>query len=309
MLSALRNLLLLVVAIASLACCTARDYDVISAGSSHTCIVTDPEGTIKCTGENTEYGQAPLEAAGKGKFIQVSSGMMHTCGLLDIDADAPESGMIRCWGKNHKEQAPAIKGSPTTPYKQVAAGAGGQTCAITSTDSIECWGSNFAGAATSAIPGSYIQVDAGTYHTCAVSNDKNLRCWGSNWFGQAPKAFGNGNIEQVSCGFHHSCVRYTNGTVECFGDNEANAVGTQAIGASQVTAGGHHTCAMLSTGLEVTCWGDNVYGQAPSTVVPANDGEKFKAISAGATHTCAYVVNAATGVYTNRQCWGFNVSE
>ena len=102
---------------------------------------------------------------------------------------------------------------------------------------------------------------------------------------------------------------YTNGTVECFGDNEANAVGTQAVNSSQVTAGGHHTCALLSTGLEVTCWGDNTYEQAPNTVVPANGGDKFKAISAGATHTCAYVVNAATGAYTDRQCWGFNVSE
>ena len=111
MISSSTNLLLLVLAIASLACCTARDYDVISAGSSHTCIVTDPEGTIKCTGENEEYGQAPLEAEGQGKFIQVSSGMMHTCGLIGIDADAPESGMIRCWGKNHKGQAPAVAAS------------------------------------------------------------------------------------------------------------------------------------------------------------------------------------------------------
>ena len=86
------------------------------------------------------------------------------------------SGMIRCYGKNHKGQALPLTGSPTTPYKQVTVGPGGQTCAITSTDSVECWGANFAGAATPSIPGSYTQISAGRFSSKFFTHPWNHWC-------------------------------------------------------------------------------------------------------------------------------------
>ena len=80
----------------------------LSCGSSHTCYI-DFDGALNCQGENSVYQQAPLKAVAQGKFIQVSSGMFHTCAVIENNPSAVEAGMLRCWGKNDHEEAHPCK--------------------------------------------------------------------------------------------------------------------------------------------------------------------------------------------------------
>ncbi len=71
----------------------------------------------------------------------------------------------------------------------------------------------------------------------------------------------------LSVGFRHSCVTRTDGSVACWGRNEAGQLGIDGVGLSpqlqlstfespaiEVTAAMEHTCAVLSDG-GVICWG------------------------------------------------------
>lgn len=132
-----------------------------------------------------------------------------------------------------------------------------------------------------------------------------------------------GEIAQISMGERHACAVTHGGALFCWGDNERAQVGdgtqgdTQtyqakapkrnptlvfASGATAVSAGYAHTCAVVNGALH--CWGGNLSGQSngkPSEkaiLKPAlvlSDG--VTAVAAGGMHTCAVVRGAAL-------CWG-----
>src|SRR5512138_3234404 len=138
-------------------------------------------------------------------------------------------------------------------------------------------------------------------------------------------------VTAVSAGNYHSCALFTvppvllpNGSsgVMCWGRNDdgqlGNATNTSSsvpvlvssggvAGATAITAGGAHTCALTSGG-GVLCWGNNTFGQlgdgsttdrnAPVPVTGLGSG--VTAISAGQVHTCA--LTSGGGVL----CWGGN---
>ena len=96
----------------------------------------------------------------------------------------------------------------------------------------------------------------------------------------------------VSAGWHHTCAVLNNGNILCWGGAVAeNYTGGNAMG---VSADQWHTCALLSNG-NITCWGDNGVGQAENYT-----GGDAIGVSAGAGHTCALLSNG------NVQCWGDN---
>jgi hypothetical protein len=75
----------------------------ISAGSTHTCGLWDPDnlgrGRVYCWGNN-QWGQS--DAPDNDDFIAVAAGNFRTCGIRDTDGNG--SGFIECWGgRPHSE--------------------------------------------------------------------------------------------------------------------------------------------------------------------------------------------------------------
>jgi alpha-tubulin suppressor-like RCC1 family protein len=232
---------------------------------------------------------------------QITAGFEHTC-VRAVD------GSVSCWGSNrygqlgNADQTIHPFAQPTTisngPATAIAAG-GYHTCAIVSGGAVDCWGLNSSGqlgdgtttnrsspVSVSGISGASA-IAAGYDYTCALISDS-VSCWGGNTYGQ----LGNG----------------TSGS----STSSATPVAVSGLsGATAITAGFDHTCALL-TGGSIQCWGGNAYGQVGNnasgtglvqTTPVAVDtslisSATFKAVAAGSQHTCG-ITNAGS-VY----CWG-----
>lgn len=272
---------------------------------------------------------------------QISAGTYHTC-VLRSDTT------IWCWGANERGELgnnrvsasistpnlaslPVV--NPTTPsswrhgwpgFAEVSAGRS-VTCAVRIDGSAWCWGTDFQGqlgndssdrslTSRSAVPVQvravgnlhrprrYLKkvhhISAGGRHVCAtVGAALRVVCWGGGLSGE----LGSGSVTGES--HIPSPVRAVNNT------------GGYLDGATQISVGSTHTCALLKGG-EVACWGNNLKGQLGNDSYSANSPfpvlvhglggngylEKVAQISAGGNHTCAIVVGAKV------VCWGSNSS-
>jgi len=305
-----------------------------SAGA-HTCAVTTGN-TVYCWGNN-EYGrlgndsttQSPVPVPVKvadsadggfvnGQVESVSAGEFHTCAVTT-------GNTVYCWGRNSSGQlGNDSEGDSPVPVPVADSADGGF------------------------VNGSVESVSAGGSHTCAVTTGNTVYCWGDNFSGQlgndsegdspvpvkvadsADGGFVNEQVESLSAGGDHTCAVTTGNTVYCWGDNSywqlgngktrgdspvpvavADANGFVNGQVSQVSAGGDHTCA-VTTGNAVYCWGRNDYGQlgnnsttlsrVPVAVADANGfvNGQVESVSAGGSHSCA--VTTGNTVY----CWGDN---
>ncbi len=138
-------------------------------------------------------------------------------------------------------------------------------------------------------------------------------------------------LHQLQAGHAHACVLIQDGTVRCWGRNQGGQLGhghTNDLGddeqpytagdvpevgvATRLAVGGHHTCALLESGL-VRCWGRNQHGQlgygttedvwggeALSRLGYVHLGSNAVKLAAGAEHTCALLDTGAV------RCWGLN---
>ncbi len=185
-------------------------------------------------------------------------------------------------------------------------------------------------------------------HSCLISEGGNLRCWGWNGYGQlgfyeneriigdnetlaSSKSINiDGKVVQVTQGAYHTCALLENGNVLCWGYNFNGLLGyghdddsryhtPQEVApielgakATQIAAGGFHTCALLENG-RLLCWGWNQYGQlgyghtdnigldqTPASVGYVDTGSEVAQVVAGFYHTCA-LLRAG-----NVRCWGSN---
>lgn len=141
-----------------------------------------------------------------------------------------------------------------------------------------------------------LEITASGDHTCALLDNHSVRCWGSNQYGQLglghtrnvgddelAEAYPYVNVgeavQQISAGVGHTCALLESGNVRCWGRNEHGQLGyghTKTIGddeepwvagdvdlleaATQISAGGEHTCALLASG-RLQCWGLGIDGQ------------------------------------------------
>ncbi|MEO7572985.1 MAG: fibronectin type III domain-containing protein [Acidimicrobiales bacterium] len=237
----------------------------IAAGGAHTCAVL-AGGAVKCWGSNyrgqlgngsTIDARTPVSVAGLSEAVTVSASLGHTCAVLS-------AGAVGCWGANYS----GALGDGTTVASLVPVAVAGingavdvaaggsysealHTCAVLMSGAAMCWGSNSDGqlgngmtsnAPTPApVPVTGITdatfVTAGDNHTCVVVGASALRCWGRNVSGQ----LGNGTSGNAS--------------------NSPSPVSVVNVnGASVVTAGDYHTCAVVEDD-GLACWGYNAAGQ------------------------------------------------
>ena len=225
-------------------------------------------------------------------FATVAAGYEQTCSL---DAD----GHAWCWGGGPSGSRTPTRVPGDLRFTSITTGdgwTGGHSCAVDQQGKAYCWGvNNFGqlgnGSTTSSVvptPVSgaitFTALAAGQTRVCALASDGAAYCWGENFVG----SLGDGSQER-------------------------RTVPTRVAGGLTfvaITAGANHTCALTASG-DAWCWGGNDNGelgigsissQFTATATPTRvvTTVRFKAISAGAEHTCA--LNDAGLAY----CWGWN---
>lgn len=269
----------------------------ISSGLEHTCAVTS-DGAAYCWGDNT-YNQlgagaaapcgamverpcrvtAPVPVAGGLRFIHVSAGRFHTCGLT-LD------GAAYCWGSNHNGEL----GNPGVPIHCVALPA---VVACLRPIPVRVGGDL-----------RFIQISAGAIHNCGVTASGQAHCWGLATSDAQIDASALGNtmyaglsgasrgsrlpvsveggftFAEVSAGNGRSCGVTFDGQAHCWGTNTVGQLGIgattpgrsanpkavrmpSAAGAPALNEGGH-ACAASTTG-RIWCWGGtNFFGEVGS---------------------------------------------
>ncbi|MFN8489082.1 MAG: cohesin domain-containing protein [Caldilineaceae bacterium] len=243
----------------------------VTAGSLHTCALLSGGG-IKCWGSNY-YGQlgdgttiqhtAPISVTGLSSGGQmIAAGGYHTCAMLT-------TGGVQCWGDNYTGQL----GDGTTTGRTTPGNVAGLSNGIKA-------------------------ITAGDRHTCALTIGGGVKCWGDDAYGQIGDGANNSllitpndwhiisrttpvnvtglssGVQAIAAGGYHTCAMLTTGGVKCWGDNSSGQLGDGTMngrsipgdviglssGVGAITAGWHHTCAVLTTG-GVKCWGDNSSGR------------------------------------------------
>ena len=138
------------------------------------------------------------------------------------------------------------------------------------------------------------EVAAGDAFTCARKGDGSLWCWGLNadgqlgvgdavdrWSPSEVSALGNG-VAAIAAGASHACALLGDGSVRCWGNNDAGQLGDGTRSAHsvpapvggvedalQIVVGNQHSCARRASGT-VVCWGSSRAGQLGNGVAGAN---------------------------------------
>lgn len=234
----------------------------VAVGESHSCGLSSG-GALKCWGRN-DLGQlgdgTSQNRTAPTALPSLSSGVAQMVLGLNHSCARTITGGVQCWGYNHAGQVGNGSGgvgvtiaSPTAVFGLasgvVAIDAGGNhSCALTQSGGVKCWGMNEHGqlgvgsksnqfqptdviGLTSSVAG----ISAGEEHTCALTQAGSVKCWGRNNYGQ----LGDG------------------GTTDS--ESPVDVAGL-ASGVVAISAGGGHTCAVLTSD-EVLCWGRNDHGQ------------------------------------------------
>jgi len=282
-------------------------------------------------------------------------------------------GKVRCWGANDVGQLGAgfvddafpqgfvavVEQTPTgdAPISDAQAVSAGDSyaCALRQ-GSVWCWGNGPNGelgpgltqssraVQVQGAPGNIRQISTGGDHAC-VRTASQFACWGGNDSAQISSSLVEprlgvtqpanvANVVDLALDWWTSLVRRDDGSVLCWGqDNAQQCVGQVSgdcplapgdhcvlkpgvlaalAGSQYLAAGGEHACARDAAG-KVRCWGLNNTGEAGSAptadcfandpgncvVGPTEVPEAFGAeqLALGSSHTCALVQGRVL-------CWG-----
>ena len=268
----------------------------IAAGDKHTCAIA-VDDTIWCWGDNTysqlgssaftdEFSWTPMKTTalpGSRIAKRIVAGANHTC-VLATD------GTVWCWGYNGYGSVGVIGSNQPDPVQVTLGGtatmiaAGGfTTCAVLSENSLQCWGRNNKGQLgngtsgstgvstpvyTSSVPSTVAHIEIGATHSCAISVAGAAWCWGEFTNGRlgttassdaetpTATAFLGGLASEISAGGAHTCALLTNGTITCFGNNNTGQLGqaiTTASSSTPIVVTLVATATHVSVGKQFTC--------------------------------------------------------
>lgn len=234
-------------------------------------------------------------------------------------------------------RAETARGTATFSATAIAAGLA-QSCVVTSSGGVKCWGSNGhdeLGDGTtrdsstpvdaSGLSRGVKAVAAGVRHTCALTSVGGVKCWGNSSFGSLGdgtnvrrftpvdvSGLGSG-VEAIAAGMDHTCALTSAGGVKCWGSNRFGSLGDGTTtdrwtpvdvsglssGVTAIAAGFGHSCAVRAGG--VKCWGSVARDRLTPVDVPGLSGG-VRAIDTSGSHSCA--LTAAGGI----KCWGSNAN-
>lgn len=254
-----------------------------------------------------------VTVSGLALFVSEVSTSLSATNVLGHNCALTTAGGVMCWGMNSSGQLgngtttqalyPVAVTGLTSGITSISVGYG-HACAVTSAGGVMCWGDNAYGqlgdgttvakstavaVRTSSVDASPLtgvsRVELGREHSCAIMTDQTARCWGNGADGRL------GNNAAISSSAPVTVLLNSSTTL---------------TGISDLSAGGRHSCALMSDG-RVRCWGNGSDGAlgvgTTSTLVasisPITTGATY--ISAGDIHSCAVVSGAA-------KCWGNNGS-
>ena len=221
-----------------------------------------------------------------------------------------------------------------------------QTCALTTTGGVKCWGENGTGALgdgttaerhtpvdVSGLTSGVAAITTGGFHTCALTTSGGVKCWGDNSIGE----LGDGTtlerdtpvdvsgltsgVAAISAGYGHTCALTTAGGVKCWGWNFTGQVGDGTIlerdtpvdvsgltsGVAAISADGYHTCALTTVG-GAKCWGDNGTGQlGDGTTLERDTPVDVSGLTSGVAAVSAGDFHScALTTSGGAKCWGDN---
>ena len=204
-----------------------KKWRQVSTGAGHSCAIA-MDGSAACWGANDE-GQTNLPA-GVSNWTSISCGYAHTCGVAG-------DGSAHCWGWNGVTpggivpygqcQVPDAHYNNNT-WRDLSAGFV-HSCGVDSLGAGHCWGDGTNGQllvpqvfetaesqseiltpyhhAPTRVPARWKSIQASYFHTCGLTINGSVFCWGNNDAEQLNvPAATDGRVRFLSSGFAHNCV-------------------------------------------------------------------------------------------------------
>ncbi len=302
------------------------------------------EDTVSASGTDGESGSSTVDrTSGTDDRPSTSVSIGESSGTAGSDTDPESSESGDTTGGTSPVEPVPMEG----PSVSLGRGA---SCQVTADGVLSCWGNGRCGLFGDGTQhshgpeiiddsGAWNSLSLGAVHGCGIENDGSLWCWGDGLSGRV----GDGGLDQfpfasncrlerveleplgdwaqVSSGEDHTCAVRQDGTLWCWGNNEAGQVGDGAVGSLynrlvpvqvgldadwlEVFAGVSHSCGRRRD-QTLWCWGegsavgDGVDAAISSKPVMVAGPQAWQALPRGlaSMHTCAVDTEAAVW------CWG-----
>ncbi len=244
----------------------------LTLGDGHAC-ARSGNGVVRCW---SWEGGAPsrvsaLRGAREVAILERTAGDGDACGLF-------EDGSVRCEALDvrpaEQREVPAPRRVAGVSRASRIALGGGLGCAALTDGGLVCWRHGEASQSAQAVvtpPGGVTDVAVDASRVCALGRDGAVACAHDR---AALRVISNARrFMQLAAGEGHTCARADDGSVWCWGDNDAGQLGdgtdrdrdtpaqvrglTEAV---EIAAGSQHTCARRRDG-SVLCWGRGAEGQ------------------------------------------------